>query len=107
MNDYKTIQEVFNRDDFTCQYCGEGALGYNKNIQRAHILSQGKYSRKHFGKLIDSPLNMKTVCSLKCNNKLAVNYVTQPILAEKLAEAIKDNDLIEVNRLLIESGRMR
>jgi hypothetical protein len=83
-------------------------LGENKQPQRAHLISQGKGAKKVYARnIIDSPYNMKAVCCLYCNNKMAVNHISQPVLADKIAEAIRNRDMDTINELLIESGRMK
>jgi hypothetical protein len=103
MTDREMVQFIFRRDDFRCFTCGDNILGYNKQPQRAHLLGQGKGSRRVFGdEIIDSPFNAKGVCSLKCNNKLAINHATQPIIAAQIAEAVKAEDMKTIDRLLNE-----
>jgi len=84
----KLLMEMYERDNYMCQYCGKYVVG--KQPQRAHVLSQGKYSRRMFGDaVIDSIHNWKTACSLECNNKLALNHATRPVEAQDFADKVR------------------
>ena len=99
MNDYENIRQIFERDGYICQSCGKTIVG--KQPQRAHILSQGKGARKIYpNTVIDSGYNAKATCSLKCNDKLAVNIATRPVLCEKLVDAILSEDMAAIDELL-------
>ena len=101
MTDRDMVQFIFRRDRFTCYVCGESILGKDKQPQRAHLLSQGKNARRVFAKeIIDSPYNAKATCSLKCNNRIAINHATQPVLVEKLTDAILSEDMAAIDELL-------
>lgn len=83
----RKLQEMYERDNYICQHCGCHVIG--KQPQRAHVLGQGKLSRKMFGnKVIDSIHNWKTACSLECNNAMALNFMANPIEAEQFAKHV-------------------
>jgi 5-methylcytosine-specific restriction endonuclease McrA len=80
-------QEIFRRDGYTCQYCGESIYRFG-NPQLAHRISQGVANIKRYGKaVIHHPLNMASVCSLRCNDAQNIGFNT--LQADALAEKIK------------------
>ena len=82
------ILALFEKDNYICQACGRDIR--EGQPQRAHVLSQGKYARKKFGKeVIDSIWNWRSACSLKCNDKLALNWYTRPVEAEEFANEVR------------------
>ena len=88
IEEMEKILALFEKDDYICHACGRNIR--EGQPQRAHVLSQGKYARKKFGKeVIDSIWNWRSVCSLECNNKLALNWATRPIEAENHANEVR------------------
>lgn len=80
-------QEIFRRDGYTCQYCGESIYQFG-NPQLAHRISQGVANIKRYGKaVIHHPLNMASVCSIRCNDAMNIGFSTKQ--ADELAEKIK------------------
>jgi 5-methylcytosine-specific restriction endonuclease McrA len=80
-------QEIFRRDGYTCQNCG-GSIYQFGNPQLAHRISQGVANIKRYGKaVIHHPLNMASVCSLRCNDAQNIGFSTKQ--ADELAEKIK------------------
>ena len=76
---------VFNRDHWTCQYCGKPLR--SGVPQLAHLIPQRKGNLKKYGKaIIHHPLNFLSACSLDCNNRMQVNNV---IKQERIVEIIK------------------
>ena len=77
-----------------CEVCGKPLhLG---NLQLAHICPATKGYLKKYGKdVIHHPLNLATVCSLKCNDAVLLDPKTHPIEAQELIDRIK-KALLEV-----------
>jgi len=72
-----------------CEVCGKPLhLG---NLQLAHRLPSTKGYLKMYGKeVIHNPLNLATVCSLKCNDAVLTDPKTHPIEAQELIEKINE-----------------
>ena len=72
-----------------CEVCGNPLhLG---NLQLAHRIPKSKSYLKQYGKeVIHHPLNLATVCSLKCNDAVLLDPKTHPIEAQELIEKIKE-----------------
>lgn len=80
-------QEIFRRDEYTCKACGESIYRFG-NPQLAHRISQSVMNVKRYGKeVIHHPLNMASVCSLRCNDAMNIGFSTKQ--ADELAEKIK------------------
>ena len=80
-------QEIFKRDGYTCQACGESIYRFG-TMQLAHRISQSVMNVKRYGKeVIHHPLNMASVCSLRCNDAMNIGFSTKQ--ADELAEKIK------------------
>ena len=74
----------------TCEVCGKH-LDYG-NLQLAHRIASTKGYLKKYGKdVIHHPLNLATVCSLKCNDAVLLDPKTHPIEAQELIEKIKES----------------
>jgi 5-methylcytosine-specific restriction endonuclease McrA len=73
----------------TCEVCGKHLdCG---NLQLAHRIPKRKIYLKQYGKeVIHHPLNLATVCSLKCNDAVLLDPKTHPIEAQELIRKIKD-----------------
>ena len=73
----------------TCEVCGKPLhLG---NLQLAHRIPKAKRYLKLYGKeVIHHPLNLATVCSLKCNDAVLLDPKTHPIEAAELIRRIKN-----------------
>ena len=60
-------------------------------VQLAHICPATKSYLKKYGKeVIHHPLNLATVCSLKCNDAVLLDPKTHPIEAKELIDRIKE-----------------
>jgi 5-methylcytosine-specific restriction endonuclease McrA len=72
-----------------CEVCGKPLhLG---NLQLAHRIPKAKGYLKQYGKeVVHNPLNLATVCSLKCNDAVLLDPKTHPIEAQELVRKIKD-----------------
>ena len=72
-----------------CEVCGKPLhLG---NLQLAHRIPKSKGYLKKYGKeVIHHPLNLATVCSLKCNGAVLLDLTTPPIEARELIRRIED-----------------
>jgi 5-methylcytosine-specific restriction endonuclease McrA len=72
-----------------CEVCGKPLhLG---NLQLAHRIPKAKRYLKKYGKeVIHHPLNLATVCSLKCNDAVLLDPKTHPIEAAELIRRIKN-----------------
>lgn len=73
-----------------CEVCGNHLT--ISNLQIAHRIPQSKANLKKYGKkIIHHPLNLATVCSLKCNSAVLCNPATMPITTQKLIKKIEEN----------------
>ena len=81
----------------TCEVCGKPLhLG---NLQIAHRIPKAKRYLKQYGKeVIHHPLNLATVCSLKCNDAVLLDPKTHPIEAAELIRRIRHDALLEFAR---------
>ena len=84
-----TYDEIYERllkgNGLDCPVCGKPM----HMRQNAHILSQGKTSRKIWTDvIIDHPLNSFDVCCLECNNAIQLNPGPRPRECEKHASYI-------------------
>ena len=78
------------RSNSKCEVCDK-ELTYN-TWQGAHRIANTKANRKKYGDLvIDHPLNIKIVCSLKCNDKCNIGY--NKIECLKLVKEIAEYEL--------------
>lgn len=81
---------IFQRDVFTCRWCNKSLHDSQSIPQLAHIIPQNKYNIKKYGKIIiHNPLNMMSVCGLKCNAKFDIGVKNE--LIEKLVALIKES----------------
>jgi len=72
-----------------CEVCGKH-LDIT-NLQLAHRIPQTKGYLKRYGKeVLHHPMNLATVCSLKCNDAVLLDPKTHPIEARELIEKIKE-----------------
>ncbi len=63
---------IYERDEWTC-VCGNSVHIYG-TPQIAHRLSQSKVNLKKWGaEVIHHPVNLRAVCSLKCNASVATH----------------------------------
>jgi len=61
------------------------------NCQIAHRIPQTKRNLKVYGKaILHHPLNLATVCSLKCNSAVLLSPATHPLEANELIRKIKN-----------------
>lgn len=78
---------IYSRDHYTC-ICGNPINHYYRP-QLAHKIPQTKANLKEHGKyIIHHPMNLRSVCSLKCNKKVDIG--TNPRQVEKLAKEIRN-----------------
>jgi hypothetical protein len=83
------INELKNRlikeSHYKCQACGRHIIF----CQLAHRIKKSKYNIKKYGKeIIHHPLNLKVVCSLRCNSKVDIGCNEE--LEKKIFEEIKE-----------------
>lgn len=77
---------VFSRDGYICQCCGK----YCNSPQLAHGISQSKSNTAKWGKeIIHSKYNLRTACSLECNNNLAIGRSNEAAEAERIKMIIE------------------
>ena len=80
-------QEIFARDGYLCQECAKSIYVYN-TPQLAHRIAQTKGNKAKYGlEVIHHPLNLVSVCSLRCND--AQNIGFNPEACRALVEEIK------------------
>ena len=79
--------KLFMRDGYKCQNCGRSIYTYSFP-QIAHCIAATVSNIKKYGKdVINHPYNLKSVCSLKCNDAMNIGFSTKQ--ADELAEKIK------------------
>lgn len=81
-----TKRAVYLRDRGLCQACRKqiGPAGHC-----GHVIPQSQIDR--FGEgIIHHPLNMKWVCSLRCNHAVEISYKGHPIAAEEHAARVRE-----------------
>jgi uncharacterized membrane protein YccC len=79
---------LINRARGRCEVCGKMLV----NPQVAHRVPQHKRYLRRYGKaVIHHPLNLKVVCSLRCNSAVLLDPATHPIEAEELIQRIKED----------------
>jgi len=73
-----------------CEVCGKPL--HLSNLQIAHRITKAKSYLKQYGKeVIHHPLNLATVCSLRCNSAVLLSPATHPLEAAELIERIREN----------------
>jgi 5-methylcytosine-specific restriction endonuclease McrA len=78
--------DIFERDEWTCQVCGNSLTAGTPQL--AHRIGQRKMFLKMYGKeIIHHPTNLVSVCSLECNAKVDIS--NRPEEVKKLVEEIK------------------
>lgn len=79
--------EIFERDDWTCQVCGQPlSTGVP---QLAHRIGQRKMFLRMYGTaVIHHPLNLVSVCGLECN--AVVDISNRPAEVAELVKEIKE-----------------
>ena len=78
---------LYARSQGFCESCGKPLT---EGFQLAHIIPQTKHNLKEYGKeVIHHDLNLKVVCSLKCNSKVLKNLATHPVEGQELIAKIK------------------
>ena len=74
-----------------CEVCGKPL--HLSNLQIAHRITKAKSYLKQYGKsVIHHPLNLATVCSLKCNDAVLTDPKTRPIEANEILRRIHEKD---------------
>lgn len=87
-------QEIFARDGYLCRECGRSVHAFG-TAQLAHRIAQTKSNKAKYGlEVIHHPLNLASVCSLRCND--AQNIGFNPEACRELVEEIKKE--IELGR---------
>lgn len=85
---YEQKLSMLNSRGYQCQVCGK-PICLNE-CQLAHIIPATKNNLHEFGKaIIHHPLNLKLVCSLKCNSAVLKSPATHPMEARDLVELIR------------------
>jgi hypothetical protein len=80
---------IFIRDHWLCRVCGKPIVGNDNLPQLAHRIAQTKANlRKYGADVIHHPLNMMSVCSLRCNS--ACNIGNRPGEVAELINQIKE-----------------
>ena len=78
---------LYARSHGFCEACGKPLT---EGFQLAHVIPQTKRNLKEYGKeVIHHDLNLKVVCSLKCNAAVLRNLATHPVEGKELIETIK------------------
>lgn len=107
--------KVFSRNQYRCEVCGLHVQHYN-TCQIAHSIKSGKGSENHIMAyiwekyqkdrsrkwvndfILDNPLNLSGVCSLKCND--SKNIFFKPIERDLLIdEIIEKTDCLNTGRV--------
>lgn len=83
--------DIFHRDEFTCQHCGDPVTLTGKQAQIAHLIPNTISAKKRYGgDVIDHPLNVVLTCSLRCNN--AVQLSNNPEACAIIARKVKNEE---------------
>ena len=78
---------LYMRSQGFCEACGKPLI---EGFQLAHVIPQTKHNLKQYGKaVIHHDLNLKVVCSLKCNAAVLRNLATHPVEGQELIAKIK------------------
>jgi hypothetical protein len=78
----ETWERVTTRDGHVCYVC-HAAPGN----QLAHVLPQ--WAKRYWGeRVIHHPLNLRWVCSLRCNKLVEISPKSRPVAAEAYAKRI-------------------
>ena len=89
-------QEVYEEYSYSCFVCGARAT------QIAHLIGDTKANRKYYGSIaVDSPLNKRPACGLKCNALCDVGHVS--ILSDQIYSLIHSGWKEEIDRLIKEN----
>ena len=89
-------QEVYEEYSYSCFVCGARAT------QIAHLIGDTKPNRKHYGSIaVDSPLNKRPACGLKCNALCDVGHVS--ILSDQIYSLIYSRNKEEIDKLVKEN----
>lgn len=83
-------QAIFERDEYRCQHCG-GFINARGTAQLAHVIPQTVANLRKYGpEVIHHPLNMKSVCSLRCNSAVLIgdNPVARDALVTEIRAAL-------------------
>lgn len=77
-----------------CPLCGN-KLPWNpygdKYGQHAHFITATIPHYKRYGKaIVDSYYNGIRVCSLACNNAVAIRYASRPLLCDRVADIVAE-----------------
>lgn len=79
---------IFRRDKWICQKCGMSV--FSGTPQLAHLIPQRKrYIKKYGTEIIHHQFNLKSVCSLACNNALSI--YGKDLLIKNLVEKIQED----------------
>jgi hypothetical protein len=80
----ETYERVTARDGHMCYVCGE-----RPGNQLAHVLPQ--WAKRYWSEqVIHHPLNLRWVCSLRCNKLVEISPKSRPVEAEAYAKQILD-----------------
>jgi hypothetical protein len=93
MNEAEKIQraEALAKCGGVCEVCGKQLT--NSTWQGAHRIANTEINRRHWGSwIIDHPLNIAIVCSLKCNDKCNIGYNEGECL--RLVKKIVERELV-------------
>ena len=74
--------EIFARDNFTCQYCGQKAPQVVLHVDHIHPVSKGG---------TNDPSNLVTACSSCNTGKGASEIVAAPVAEDRLSESVLDD----------------
>lgn len=92
MNEAEKLQraEALAKCGGVCEVCGKPLTAW----QGAHRIANTNANRKKWGSwVIDSPLNIAIVCSLKCNDACNIGFNQGKCL--KLVQKILQNELLK------------
>ena len=80
---------LYARSQGFCESCGKPLT---EGFQLAHVIPQTKHNLKEYGKeVIHHDLNLKVVCSLKCNAAVLRNLATHPVEGQELIGRIQED----------------
>lgn len=87
---YELKLSMYNKAHGRCEVCGK-RIPFTE-AQLAHRIPKTKNYLDIYGSdVINHPLNMAAVCSLKCNDAVLMKPATQPVKASELLHRIQED----------------
>ena len=85
---YEKKISMLNSRGYRCEVCGREISP--ATCQLAHVIPQTKNNLRTYGKaVLHHPLNLRCVCSLKCNSAVLMQPATHPKECKELVDLIR------------------